>query len=77
MSAFTCVLDKDLSDRVSTPEVDMRPLLGASFASLLHQELGRKLRRGVPTAFYSQPPSGLFGRDALGEDLAGWDLTAA
>ena len=55
----------------------MRPLLGASFASLLHQELGRKLRRGVPTAFYSQPPSGLFGRDALGEDLAGWDLTAA
>lgn len=70
------ILDKDLSDRVRTSEVDITPLLTASYASLLQQELGRKLRRGVPVAFYSSAPTGLFDGGLVGEDLAGWDLAA-
>jgi U3 small nucleolar RNA-associated protein 19 len=73
------VLDKDLSDRVRTSEVDVGPLLTASYASLLQQELGRKLRKGVPVAFYAVPPAGLFDAGQLtGDDgLAGWDLSSA
>lgn len=70
------ILDKDLSDRVRTSEVDVAPLLTASYASLLQQELGRKLRKGVPFAFYSSQPAGLFDGGVLGDDLAGWDLEA-
>lgn len=71
------VLDKDLTDRIRTSEVDITPLLTASYASLLQQELGRKLRRGVAVAFYSTVPSGLFDAGVVGEDLAGWDLSTA
>jgi hypothetical protein len=70
------ILDKDLSDRVRTSEVDVTPLLTASYASLLQQELGRKLRKGVPVAFYSSMPIGLFDEGLVGEGLAGWDLAA-
>jgi hypothetical protein len=76
VAAMCAVLDKDLSDRVRTSEVDVTPLLTASYASLLQQELGRKLRRGVAVAFYSSEPGGLFDGEVVGEDLAGWDLSA-
>jgi len=69
------VLDKDLTDRIRTSEVDVTPLLTASYASLLQQELSKKLRRGVPVAFYSRQPAGLFDGELMGEDLAGWDMS--
>jgi hypothetical protein len=71
---MAAVLDKDLSDRVRTAEVDVAPLLGASYASLLAQELGRKLRRGVPVAFYAEQPAGLFDAGSIGVELPGWQL---
>lgn len=69
------VLDKDLSDRVRTAEVDIKPLLAGSYASLMHQELGHKLRRGVAVAFYSSQPSSLFDAAEVAEDMPGWDLS--
>jgi hypothetical protein len=76
VAAMCTVLDKDLTDRVRTSEVDVAPLLTASYASLLQQELGRKLRKGVAVAFYSSTPAGLFDGGLIGDDLAGWDLSA-
>jgi hypothetical protein len=76
VAAMCTVLDKDLSDRVRTSELDVTPLLAASYASLLQQELGRKLRKGVAVAFYSSTPAGLFDGGLIGDDLAGWDLSA-
>jgi hypothetical protein len=69
------VLDKDLADRVRSSELDLAPLLPASYASLMGQELGRKLRKGVPVAFYAAAPHGLWDGGLLGEELAGWDLS--
>lgn len=71
------VLDRDLSDRVRSSELDLAPLLPASYASLMAQELGRKLRKGVPVAFYASQPKGLWDEGLLGEEMQGWDLTAA
>lgn len=70
------VLDKDLSDRVRTSELDIQPLLPASYASLMAQELGGKLRKGVAVAFYKTQPHGLWDTGLVGDDLQGWDLAA-
>lgn len=69
------VLDKDLANRVRSSELDLVPLLPASYVSLMGQELGRKLRKGVATAFYAAPPQGLWDAALLGEELQGWDLS--
>ncbi len=88
MSTFCAVLDKDLTDRTKTAEVNLEDLLGAaapagkegqaagagSYNALIRGELARKLRK-VPTAFYpqGQAPSTLFGA-ADEADWAGWQL---
>lgn len=70
------VLDKDLTDRIRTSELDMQPLLPTSYSSLMAQELGKKLRKSVPVAFYKTLPSGLWDEGLLGDDLKGWDMSA-
>jgi hypothetical protein len=77
VAAMSSVLDKDLSDRVRSSELDLAPLLPASYASLMGQELGRKLRKGVAVAFYTSSPGGLWDAGLLGEEMPGWDLTAS
>jgi len=76
VAAFVSVLDKDLSDRVKTAEVDLEPVLAASYSSLITQEAARRLK-AVPMAFYTHLPATLLSNDncfssARGEKLAGW-----
>lgn len=66
------VLDKDLSDRRRTAELDLAPLLGGSYASLASAELGRRAKR-VPTAFYAQRPARLLDANCAA-DFAGWAI---
>jgi U3 small nucleolar RNA-associated protein 19 len=70
---FAAVLDKDLSDRKKTAEVDMAPLRGGSYASMLTGELSRRLKR-VPTAFYAERPARLLAPEACARDFVGWSL---
>jgi hypothetical protein len=73
VAAAVAMLDRDLSDRKRTAEVDMAPLRGGSYASLVTAELARRLKR-VPTAFYAQKLSRLLEPEACGADFAGWAL---
>eukprot|EP00775_Hariotina_reticulata_P011229 gene11229-11378_t len=75
VSNMCSVLDKDLTDRVRTSELDIQPLLPASYASLMGQELGKKLRKGVPVAFYKTFPPGLFDEGLVLGGFQGWDLS--
>ncbi len=45
VAAFCTVLDKDLSDRTKTSEVDISPLLIQSYSTLINQELERRLKQ--------------------------------
>lgn len=65
VSTLAAVLDKDLSDRAHTSEVDLDPLLAASYGSLISGEIARRLK-AAPVAFYARPPARLFG--GSGED---------
>jgi U3 small nucleolar RNA-associated protein 19 len=60
VSTFVTLLDKDLGDRAHTSEVDLDPLLGASYSSLISAEVGRRLK-AAPVAFYARAPDALFG----------------
>ena len=60
-------LDRDLTDRKKTAEIDMAPLLRESYTSQLQQELGRKVRKAPPTTFVV--PRGLFDGG-----LPGWNV---
>ncbi|KAL6760944.1 CBF/Mak21 family-domain-containing protein [Haematococcus lacustris] len=71
VATLTAVLDKDLGDRVKTSEVDLGPLLSASYASLFSQEVERRINM-VPVAFYNSPPSHLFSSSAVAEEWPGW-----
>ena len=64
------VLDRDLTDRRKTAEVDAGELAGGSYASMLRTEAGRRLK-AVPTAFYADPPTALFGERGPG-GFEGW-----
>ncbi|KXZ55062.1 hypothetical protein GPECTOR_3g22 [Gonium pectorale] len=89
VSTFCAVLDKDLSDRTKTAEINLEEVLGAadgqtggasggasSYNALIRAELSRKLRK-VPVAFYSKPPVSLFDTMYDGEDWGGWSLAPA
>lgn len=74
VAALACVLEKDLTQRSKSSEVDIDPLLAASYSSLMADELGRKLK-AVPVAFYqaaAEPKSLFDARHA--DDFAGWQL---
>lgn len=65
VSALCSILDKDLSNRRLTTEVDVDPVLGASYSSLLKQEAERRMKH-VPLAFYKENPQKLFSADDTG-----------
>ncbi len=66
------VLDRDLTDRARTAEVDIAPLLRASHSTLFEAEVARRLK-AVPVA---APRTSLL--DAADVDfLQGWELGAA
>ncbi|GLC39601.1 hypothetical protein PLESTB_000808400 [Pleodorina starrii] len=87
VSTFCAVLDKDLTDRTKTAEVNLEDLLGTakgegqqpggagSYSALIHGELVRKLRK-APIAFYSQPPTSLFHGNFDAVDWAGWTISS-
>lgn len=70
---YCAVLDKDVSDRRKTAEVDVSEALGASYTALFTREVERRLKQ-VPAAFYPSLPKGLFaeGGDGTVADFAGW-----
>ena len=74
VSALCSILDKDLSNRRLTNEVDMDPVLGASYSSLLKQEAERRMKH-VPLAFYKEIPQKLFdhGGDSI-KGFEGWSI---
>ena len=69
VAAACGALDKDLSDKRKTAEVDVTELLDGSYAAMFRKEAGRRMK-AVPTAFYRQPPNKLFNTGL--EDFAGW-----
>ena len=73
VAALAGVLDTDLTNRKATSEVDVGPLLTASYASLIETELKRRLKQ-APVAFWARPPAKLFSDDAT-VDLPGWQLS--
>jgi len=73
VAALAGVLDTDLTNRKATSELDIGPLLTASYASLIETELKRRLKQ-VPVAFWARPPANLFSDDAVA-NLPGWHLS--
>lgn len=60
----TQTLEKDLSDKKKTAELDISELIGGSYSNLVSNELSRRIKQ-VPVAFYQTAPKGLF--DSLNE----------
>ena len=73
VAAMAGVMDTDPTNRKATSEIEIGPLLTASYASLVEVELKRRLKQ-APVAFYTRPPTKLFTEDAA-VDLLGWDLS--
>ena len=64
------ILEKDLSDRRKTAEVDIGPLFGGSYTGMVKVELSRRIKQ-IPTAFYQTPPTRLFDANSA-PDFVGW-----
>lgn len=73
VAAFAMALDKDLTDRKKTSEIDPAPLLTGSYSSIISAELGRRLKQ-VPVAFYPRKLTGLVDPEACKADFVGWAL---
>lgn len=58
-------------------QVDLQPLLPQSYASRLQSELGRRLKRQPPTAFYATLPTALFPAAVAAESLPGWSFMSS
>jgi U3 small nucleolar RNA-associated protein 19 len=61
VSRFVAVLDRDVSNRLQTADVDVAALAGASYATLFAEDAERRLK-AVPLAFYlpEQEPRGMW-----------------
>lgn len=70
VSGYCSILDKDLSDRRRTAEVDVGDVLTASYTSLFTREVERRLKQ-VPAAFYAEAPSKVMSEQTAG-DFPGW-----
>ena len=70
VAAFCGTLEKDLSDRRKTAEVDVADISTLSYASVFVSEAERRLKV-VPTAFYQRAPHCLFDANSA-TDFAGW-----
>ena len=53
------VLDKDLTDRKRTSELDVGALVASSYGSLIARLCKQRLKH-VPVAFHAEPPEQLF-----------------
>jgi len=73
IAALATELDKDLTDRKRTAEVDLAPLLTGSYTSLVSAELARRLKQ-VPVAFYPRKLTGIMDTEACKADFLGWAL---
>lgn len=71
VSAFAMALDKDLTDKKKTSEIDPAPLLTGSYSSIVSAELERRLKQ-VPIAFYPRKLTGLMDPEACKVDFVGW-----
>jgi U3 small nucleolar RNA-associated protein 19 len=70
VSSYTAVLDRDLSDRRKTAELNLAEVIAGSYSSMFDHEVGRRLKQ-IPVAGYAIPPSSLFGtQDTV--DFPGW-----
>jgi U3 small nucleolar RNA-associated protein 19 len=74
VSALCSILDKDLANRRLTTEVDLDPVLAASYSSLLKQEAERRIKH-VPLAFFKEVPQKLF--DPAERAFHGWSFDLA
>ncbi len=70
VAAFCGTLEKDLSDRKKTAEVDVGDLSTSSYASMFESEAERRMKI-VPTAFYQSAPHLLFDANCV-SDFVGW-----
>lgn len=69
VSRLVLSLENDLTVRSKTTEMDVKDFVAGSYATILGQELKKKMKR-VPLAFYQAPPSTLFSES----DFAGWSF---
>lgn len=73
VAQMACViLEKDLTDRRKTAEINMGLLTKESYSSMISAELKKRVKR-VPVAFYPKPPTKLFGEHCA-EDFLGWSF---
>ena len=72
VAKFTHVLDRDLSDRVKTAELPMGDVCAASYASLMAEELGARVK-AAPLTFHRGGLTGMFAsplmRQCFGESF--------
>jgi len=68
----TLILEKDVTDRRKTAEINMAELTKASYSSMTQVELKKRLKK-VPVAFYAQPPTQLFDKHCE-SDFPGWSF---
>ena len=60
VSRFVAVLDRDVSNRMQTADIDVAALANASYATLFGEDVERRLK-AVPLAFYAeQTPQALW-----------------
>lgn len=70
VSKFVHVLDKDLSDRVKTQELPVGDVCAASYASLMGEELGARVKT-APLAVHREGFTGLFASPLMQECFGG------
>lgn len=71
VAAACLALEKDLSDKKCTAEVDLTEFLDGSYTALCRRELARRIK-AVPVSVYRTQPSTLFENGT--EDFKGWDI---
>jgi len=72
VSSYCSVLEKDLSDRKRTAEIDVGDVLTASYTSMFTREVERRLK-SVPAAFYAveEMPKKVMD-EQFSDDFQGW-----
>ncbi len=71
VAALTSALDKDFAgERKKIAELDLAPLLSASYVSMVDTELKRRTRTQVAVELHTEPLEGLF----AGQQVPGWNV---
>jgi U3 small nucleolar RNA-associated protein 19 len=66
------LLEKDMTDRRKTGELNIELFSRESYTSMIEVELKKRLKR-VPVAFFAKPPDRLFDASDM-EGFPGWSL---